>query len=640
MQNTSCVHILCYLQLFIFWILAYQAQAQSVHDNIFQREKKFLLSHPTEYEQRKKHLIDSLDLKPPAKLWFQLELGFVEELAKRAEYERGIKILDSLQKIADKHNIKKSWIKSSILYLLGGAYNMGGYPERGANICNQALEVAKATKDTTEMVKCLLRVGEFYKMRNLMAEAKDYYEQARKMVYPKGKGLSPKIPLDLLASYYHYWSSFFEIGTSDTWEQRKDSMIYHSNQAILWAEKSGDLNIKAYALNQIGWAVSTASNKKHDYYSQAAAIWKQLNYKRSYILALINDCRKEYNVRNYEQMRHLLDTCKAVIKDTKWYYLQQATFAYHRFYFEAKNIKDSAMYYNVLEGNARIALLEETNARAQTETLEKYNSTQKAKEIEQQQKTIALEKSKKQMFAILMGIAIILLTVVAFVSQRLYKANQAKEKFNSGLSEQLSINEVLLSELHHRVKNNLQTIISLLELDNKQVPTVQAEKVKQTIGRIRSIAIVHDLLSIAKGKGILEVEAYMHEMVEMTSSLMGGTTEIEIEIDCDKIQISYSALIYLGIVLNELLTNSFKYALVKRQEPLRIHITLKEESDFLMFTYQDNGQGYPQEVLDEKRRGTGMYIFDAMNRQLKGVIEFSNQQGAFVQWRISKNRVK
>lgn len=627
-----------YTFLFFLMLLVYEMQAQEnyPHEKIFQKEKKYLLRYPTQYEQRKEKLVDSLHLKPPSKLWFQLELGFVEELTKRADYERSIKILDSLQKIVGKHNIKKSWINVSILYLLGGAYNTGGYTEKGANLSNQALEVARSIKDTTEMVKCLLRVGEFYKMQGLMVEAKDYYRQARKMVYPQGN-LSPKIPLDLLASYYHYWSGFFEVPYEElSWEKRSDSMVRYAQQAVVWAEKAGDWHIKAHALNQIGWAQLKG---QHSYFSKAAAIWKKLHYKRYYVLALINECRKLYNEKSYENLKSLLDTCKQVVKGSKWHYLQQATFYYHRLYFEAKHNKDSAMHYNILEGHSNIAVLEEQKSRSQTEILEKYNSTQKAKEIEQQQKVIALEQSQKQIFAILTSISAILLVVVAFFSQRLYKANQAKEKFNKGLSEQLIVNEVLLSELHHRVKNNLQTIVSLLELDNRQVSTVQAEKIKQTIGRIRSIAIVHDLLSVEKGKGVLEVETYMHEMVEMTASLLGGARDMDITIECDKVQISYSALIYVGIVLNELLTNSFKYALAE-SSTLLIHLTLKQDNDFLLLTYQDNGQGYPQEVLDKKRRGTGMYIFDAMNRQLKGNIEFSNQQGAFVQWKISKNSLK
>ena len=198
-----------------------------------------------------------------------------------------------------------------------------------------------------------------------------------------------------------------------------------------------------------------------------------------------------------------------------------------------------------------------------------------------------------------------------------------KEKENR-ISKSLKEKETLLRETHHRVKNNLQIVASLLKLQSGYITDTDSKKYfEESQNRIKTIAMLHEKLygsqvytSIQLKRYVVELIGILKESFGINNKLININTEIE-DIDLD---IEYS--VPIGLVINEIITNSFKYAFPGSRKG-QINIRISRDADNLIITIGDNGIGLNEKLDIEKLESLGLkLIFMLVEGQLSGEVKF------------------
>lgn len=193
---------------------------------------------------------------------------------------------------------------------------------------------------------------------------------------------------------------------------------------------------------------------------------------------------------------------------------------------------------------------------------------------------------------------------------------------------QLAGNAVLLRESHHRIKNNLQVVVNLLELEKELLPgeTEAGQAFDSAIQRVKCIAGVHDLLTVRK----LDTVCGLDELIGKICEFYTGCAQISLA--AAAVRIPYAKAVSVALVVNELLSNSVKHNR-RRPEPLKIRIEAeREENGHMLLRYRDNGRGFPPADGQKTREGTGSWILHSVIAyEFRGTIEQRNENGAVVE---------
>ncbi len=244
-------------------------------------------------------------------------------------------------------------------------------------------------------------------------------------------------------------------------------------------------------------------------------------------------------------------------------------------------------------------------------------------------------RNAQRFIIILLVVGIILIAGILILTYRYYKLlqkNNNKLRVQSALiSSQKTEIELLIREMNHRVKNNLQIIISLLNLQmNQSSDKVVNEALLDGLSRIQSVGIIHELLYRSKDQVNLNFKNFVQELCKHLSQIVTHNNNvIHLAIESD-VAFKVDTTVSLGIILNELLTNSIKYA-CEQQDDCRIDISLEKlENDRFQLIVQDNGSGFPPSFKRESVNSLGLSLVDTLVAQLNGEITLKNNKGALI----------
>jgi two-component sensor histidine kinase len=227
-------------------------------------------------------------------------------------------------------------------------------------------------------------------------------------------------------------------------------------------------------------------------------------------------------------------------------------------------------------------------------------------------------------------LALLLFAGIAFVVyQRIKKDNKTISEQKTLLENSLSEKETLLKEIHHRVKNNLQIISGLLE---KQA-TIAADDITKRLlregqDRVFSMALVHQNLYQSENLNAIEIKSYLEMLTKHVSQTHSDRDKvIEVNMNVDDSKVNIDTAIPLGLILNELITNAYKYAFEGRKTGI-ITIGFHQNQKDLHFSVQDNGVGLPLDFDVRRTQSLGMNLVRGLVRQLDGKLDFrSNTEG-------------
>ncbi len=185
--------------------------------------------------------------------------------------------------------------------------------------------------------------------------------------------------------------------------------------------------------------------------------------------------------------------------------------------------------------------------------------------------------------------------------------------------------DLLLKEIHHRVKNNLQVVTSLLKLHAERVQAPEARDAFEDAQlRVRAIAILHESLHDARESGPVELESYARSLVSSITRLEGSPTEVEVS--AVGVRVSLDQALPCGLILNELVTNALKHgAGSDPRAPLRVSVRAAREGADVVLEVRDNGGGFPEQVRDGS---LGLHLVRTLVRQLGGTLTMFTEGGA------------
>ncbi|GAB5416920.1 MAG: hypothetical protein Crog4KO_17870 [Crocinitomicaceae bacterium] len=189
------------------------------------------------------------------------------------------------------------------------------------------------------------------------------------------------------------------------------------------------------------------------------------------------------------------------------------------------------------------------------------------------------------------------------------------------LDRELREKDTLLKEVHHRVKNNLSVVSSLIKLQSsKAKDEYHVQLLEDCWGKIQSIADIHDIVYQTKSFAAINVSSYFSQLLEEILQFYDGDEkDISIALNISDFELSIQTLIPLGLIVNEIVTNSFKHAF-KGKEGGEVSFTLIEKEGFLQMNIIDNGNGFNSE--DSENARLGMEIVNGLADQIDATFSF------------------
>ncbi|RZK49192.1 MAG: sensor histidine kinase [Pedobacter sp.] len=408
-----------------------------------------------------------------------------------------------------------------------------------------------------------------------------------------------------VASYYRY-------------ARNVDSLVYFANQASKYARKYN----QPKELEDSYTLLISASNAKQDYKSAL----RYSNELLSIRLKHQNELGPSYyNVANaYLLMK---DYPKALIyMESAYLYFDQMGPLYKPIFSEKKsNIyegmgkMDSALHYYKLFSEYSQQSIEEQNLVKTRELEEKYQNDKKEQSIKNRERLLLL-------VGCLMTAIFVAWLLVVRKNRQISEKNKIISSQLLELTKTLEQKQVLLSELQHRVKNNLQHVISILEIQKESVDFNNIDElIRGNQNRIHSMALLHKKLSVSENVNEVDLEKYISELAKLVKdSYASDKKRIQLEVKCEVEKISLEKALPVGLIITELISNSMKHAF-KRRSTGRIQVVITESGSGKALFYADSGVGFDFNALYEK--GLGQEIINGLIDQLGEKVESSGDNG-------------
>ncbi|TRW27523.1 hypothetical protein FMM05_02460 [Flavobacterium zepuense] len=241
---------------------------------------------------------------------------------------------------------------------------------------------------------------------------------------------------------------------------------------------------------------------------------------------------------------------------------------------------------------------------------------------------------------------VLLFVIIGFIYRR-YLLNQRIRREinlkNSTLQSLLNEKEWLLKEIHHRVKNNLQIVMSLLNTQSHFLSDAAAKAaIKNSQHRIHSMSLIHKKLYQSDNVVSINMQVYINELIEYFKQSFDTGQRIRFEADIEPIELKTSQAVPLGLILNEAIINAIKHAFPADREGL-ISITLKNTSlNNAVLTIKDNGVGMDSNPDDKTLSSLGLKLINGFSGELDGHLAFVNNSGLTIclEFGINKTLVK
>lgn len=557
-------------------------------------------------------------------LWRQLFAA--EDLITQAKCDSATTVLDQLNATLPCEDAQP-WISNFRLLIR----------LKQANALVRARDFGEATQDLLRLIddarrarrhailaEAYIRLAFIHQHQRQPQECLTLLRQADELI--KDNGLRALVPLlnNRMAGYHRYFGSM-------------DQVVDHANEALTSATEQNDAHQKALAHFNLSFYYRPTDLQASQYHLEKATEYYHHTGSLGdyFAMTLVLTSLKMESGNMVEALEtndsSLVYAAKVIQTDSTYLnrvYSNRATIL------KALGQTDSAWHYLNLAHDAELDHIARMNEQDAVAIEDRYNSEKKSLLIAEQSKMLAYERSRVARILIIFVLVVVILLLAYLAINRVRRSRHAleqqflTEEKNKQLSESLAQQKLLQGEVHHRVKNNLQIIISLLQMQMKKMtdPTARAH-LDAMAGRVYSMAAVHEILYQQGRVGEINFRTYAQKICahfEMMSELPHAS---EFDLEVGDFWFNLETAIPLGTMFNELLTNSFKYAVVPGQQ-LRIGVKLTESDGMLLLEYQDNGPGFPQNALAGQDTGLGSYLIRGMSRQLRGRVELANNNGA------------
>jgi two-component system, sensor histidine kinase PdtaS len=516
---------------------------------------------------------------------------------------------------------KKQLAKQANLYqVLASCYSYGGDLKKGLKMELEVLQLYEKLDNTAGVLSCMANIGETYRKIRNFNESKKILQKA--LAFCKLKNVTdPPVVINLNNRLAAVMS---ETGILD-------SAIYYTKEAIIICKKSNNKLSEAISLNELGFIFKNSfkPDSALKYYRLAESIYTQMGLINE-VLFTINNRAMVYTSFNYPK-ELIIDTYLKLIETSD---KNKANFPLDEAYstlskeYQAKGQHSKALEYFKKYHEARTLTLKNVYDSGIIEIKEKYENEKIKEEISSVSTKLStseqLLNQKGKENTIIYVFLFVLVLSVSIITYLFFQNRKASQLLKQKNLEK----DALIQEIHHRVKNNLQFVSSIINMQiTSNKITGEVYSLNDTSRRIQAMALVHEMLYNQNDLKGINIKAYIEELIDSINDLVNNNNlPLNFNIDVDDFVFDAEKSIALGMITSELVANAIKYAFKNNPSP-QIFIKLKQisKNGFLEFVVKDNGIGIVEQNKDESK--LGMRLINIFSRQLKGDYNFKNDLG-------------
>lgn len=347
--------------------------------------------------------------------------------------------------------------------------------------------------------------------------------------------------------------------------------------------------------------------------------YEKADYYNQLHLNVCNKLNKDSYYADYNLWEFKIDSAKGSLEPALMHYKEYVRF--RRRYFDEKKSNE----------------INKLNILYETEKKDKYITNLKSESILQNSNLEKASLVRNIMFA---GF-IILLASIYF----LYRAYQSKQKNNLILKEQqdqirqsnislknaITEKEWLLREIHHRVKNNLHMVVGLLASQNEYLQGGEAIDANlESQRRVESMSMIHDKLYQSENLSMIDMPSYILDLTYYLSDSFDVRKQIRFSLDIEKVDFPLSHSVPIGLILNEAVTNSIKYAFPENRQGV-VTIILKQENEQFHLTIWDDGIGISEAISPENSKSLGLKLMKGLSEDILADFKICNESGTKIE---------
>lgn len=289
---------------------------------------------------------------------------------------------------------------------------------------------------------------------------------------------------------------------------------------------------------------------------------------------------------------------------------------------------------NLVKANAlKDSMFDETKSRQIAQLEVEFETEKKENQINLLSQKAMLESTKLKQADFVKNVTVAGVILLLIIAGLLYKQSSFRKKTNVVVTHKnkllqslLTEKEWLLKEVHHRVKNNLHTVICLLESQARYLEEDALRAIESSQNRIYAMSLIHQKLYQSDDIGTIDVNNYLKELTAYLSDSFGSPANVSMQLSLEEVRLSLSQAIPLGLIINEAVTNAFKYAFPDRRSG-RIMIELKQTAGYIRLLIADSGIGMHPVNNDNLPKSLGLDLMRGLALELQGRVVFENDNG-------------
>jgi len=547
--------------------------------------------------------------------------------------------------------------RGDLLNSMGYVYKDIGDIEKGLELLLQSLDNSRMAEDSVNISVALNNIGTIYQEIDDLDKALTYFSESIEMRIQIGDRSETGYTLNNIGTIYGQKG---EIDKARKVYFESLELAINKNNLTTIAMVYGNLGLNYRGNNQL--------DSSYIFFEKSLEFSKKAKSKYWEIGAYIGMAKLQKDKQNWNEMLIVSSKAHALASTSEYpLRLKGASELLYIGYSKIDDWENAYKYHNefillrdsiVNTKNKKEVYQKEMKYKfKQTRISDSLVNLESEKvlnaQIETQKAVAAKEKKEKEQNILWTILGASILTLIVFFLIRsngirkknnmmLSDKNAEIEKTSHKLSETLGERNLLLKEIHHRVKNNLQTVSSLLSLQSRYLDDPNATKaLKESQNRLLSISLLHQKLYQNENQPVIVFSEYLKELCEQVKNTCSkDDKEIEVEIVSDDLTCDIELAMPLGLIVNELMTNSYKYAFKdKKTGKITVSFCTLGEGKFQL-QVKDNGIGLPEGFSMNHKNSMGLNLVKLLTKQLKGKITIAGNEGASFTLNFEKKKYR
>ena len=467
---------------------------------------------------------------------------------------------------------------------------------------NKAIAIAKEAGETREYLQASIDLAEtFRRTRDFQSGLEILLTLGEHPEYP----LQEVRKLGRIAAIHHE-------ETYETPKMQYDSVTKYLNPALQLAIENNYPIEQASLKNELGFLLSRHKSWELGlpYFLEAAELYYSHNDMHNYVAVNTHVITTLYSfTRETARIDSLIKESLKVVEGKNWHsakfelykaiaffnlYHKNDSLAYHKWRHSAVNeiLANLQVIHNSEMDNLRVS----------------YETSKFQNEAASNAEELAAQRARNQQMIVYLSILALLMFAVGFLFLRERENKKAMNQINQQLKVANEKYQMLMVESNHRIKNNLQMVISMLEYTSKDVNPENTLALKRMSGKIHTVSALHKHLYVDVHNARVDLATYFREIIELYKELSSGT--IQVNENFHEISIPSERLVYFGLIFNEMLTNTLEH---NRASHKQVYISAAQQNGAFMYAYRDDSV-----YEGNAPRGTGSQLIMQLIRRVGG----------------------